>query len=119
MPLHLRATLERLAAVPVAVDAEHQLRRELRESVEDAARAEIRAAARPDRADAGRREHRDDGIGRVRQTADDPVALDDPEPAQRRRQLPHARAELVPRQARGRLSLAQIDAAPHARDARG
>ena len=106
---HLRAPLEALAAVTIAVDAEHQLRRELRESIEHTACAEIRTAARPDRADAGGREHRDHGIGRVRQAADDPVTLDDSQPAQRSREPPHACGELVPGQAGRRLPLAQID----------
>ncbi len=107
--LHLRATRKRLAAVAVAVDAEHELRRELRETVEHAARAEVRAAPRPDRADAGRREHRDDGIRRVRQAADHPVALDDPESSQRRRHSPDARGQLIPRQAGRRPPFAQVD----------
>jgi hypothetical protein len=61
-PLHFRAPVKRLAGVAVAVDAEHQLRCQLREPVEHAARAEIGTAPRPDRADARRREHRDDRI---------------------------------------------------------
>src|ERR1700722_2247191 len=46
------AAIEVLAAVPVAVDRQQHLRLELREAVDDAARAELRRRARPDRAEA-------------------------------------------------------------------
>ena len=95
------AAVERLAAVLVAVDAEQHLRRELREAVEHAARAEIRAAARPDGADAGGREHRDHGFGHVRQVRrrrDRRAAR--PARAAASRAMRTARAELVPGQAR-------------------
>ena len=47
---------------------------ELRKAVEHPGGAEVRTTARPDRADARRREHRDQRLGDVRHVAGDPVA---------------------------------------------
>src|SRR5262245_25421244 len=52
--------IERLSAVAVAVDAEQQLRRELRVTIEYAPRSEVRSTACPHGADARGGEHRDD-----------------------------------------------------------
>ena len=64
----------RLAAVAVAVDGEQHLRLDLAEAVEHALHAEIGRAGRPDRAEAGGREHRDDRLRHVRHEAGDAVA---------------------------------------------
>ena len=102
----LGSPVEPLAAVGVAVDAEQDLRRDLREPVDHAARPEVRRARRPDRAQAGGREHRDQGLGRVRQVGGDPVAVADakrrqpgPDP---RRPPPAARRSSADRRARPR-----------------
>ena len=47
------------------------------EAIDDAARAEIRRAARPARPEAGAGEERDQGLGAVRQVRDDAVAAGD------------------------------------------
>ena len=52
------AAVEVLAAVAVAVDGEQHLRLDLREAVDDAARAEVGRAARPDGAERGACEER-------------------------------------------------------------
>ena len=78
---HLLGAVDGLGAVAVAVDDEQHGRLDLRKAVDHAARAELGRARRPDRADAGGRQERHDGLGDVGQVSGDPVAL------------PHAQAE--------------------------
>ena len=73
------AAVEVPAAVAVAVDREQDLGLDLGEAVDDAGRAEVGRAARPDRADAGRGEEGDDRLRDVREVGDDAVATLDPE----------------------------------------
>ncbi|GAA4992378.1 hypothetical protein GCM10025734_20390 [Kitasatospora paranensis] len=63
-----------LAAVVVPVDGEQDDRLDLLEPVEDAAGAEVGGAGRPDGADGGGREERDDRLRDVREVRADPVA---------------------------------------------
>ena len=72
-PSLLRA-IEVTPAVAVTVDREEDLRLELAEAVDNGARAKVGRAARPDRAEAGRREERNDRFGDVRHVGDDAVA---------------------------------------------
>ena len=107
--LHLGLAVERLAAVLVAVDTEHDLGRQLRVAIQHAAGTEIGTAARPDRADAGRRQHRDDGLRRVRQVGNDAVAGLHTQPgAQLGGQDAHLAAELFPGHARQRRALTEV-----------
>jgi hypothetical protein len=71
---HARQRVDRLAGVGVAVGREQHGRRDLPEAVQHAAHAEIRRARGPDRAETGRSEHGNDGLGRVGQEAADAVA---------------------------------------------
>ena len=93
-----------LAVVGVAVAADEHLRLDLGEPVDHAARAEIRRAGRPDRAQAGRGEEADDRLGDVRQQGRDPVAAADAEPAQAARDARHLLGELPVGQAPGPAS---------------
>ena len=87
------AAVEVLAAVAVAVGREQHLRLDLGEAVDHGRDAELRRAARPDRADARRGQQRDDGLRRVRQVGHHAVAAPDPEPAQpARRSAPPGRS---------------------------
>src|SRR5919202_1837558 len=70
---HLRPVVV-LAAVAVAVHRDKDLRPYLLEAVYDAARAEVRGAAGPDRAYGRDGEQRDDGLGDVRQVGHHPIA---------------------------------------------
>ena len=92
-----RAAVEIAAAVAIAVDGEQHRRLDLGEAVDHRARAEVRRAARPDRAEAGGRQKRRDRLGDVRHVRRDAVAAADAERAQAgldaRRQL----AQLRPR----------------------
>ncbi len=74
--------VEVLAPVPVAVDREQHLRLDLGEAVDHAARPELGRGARPDRADARRREERDQCLGDVRHVGDDAIAAAHAERAQ-------------------------------------
>ena len=74
------AAVDRAVAVAVAADRQQHRRLELREAVDDAARAELGRAARPDRAEARGRRERDERLGDVRQVGDDAVARADAEP---------------------------------------
>ncbi len=65
-------------AVAVAVDGEQEARLDLREAVDDAARAEVGGAARPDRAEARARVEGDGGLEDVGEVRDDAVARADP-----------------------------------------
>ncbi len=71
-----------LAVVGVAVAGDQHLRLDLGEPVDHAARAEVRRARRPDRAQARGGEQADDGLGHVRQQRGHPVTASDPEDAQ-------------------------------------
>ena len=83
-------------AVAIAVDGEQHLGLDLREAVDDRARAEVRRAARPDRADARDGEERRDRLGDVRHVGDDAVARPTPRRAGRRDRR-RQRAQLAPR----------------------
>ena len=99
----------RLAAVPVAVGGEQDLGLDLAEAVEHAAHAEVGRARGPDRAERGRREHRDDGLGAVRQDARDPIARAHADAAQPRGERADLRAQLRERQLAARAVLAGED----------
>ena len=77
-----RGAGELLAVVPVAVAGDEHLRLDLREPVDHAARAEVRRARRPDRAQARGGEQADDRLGHVRQQRRHPVAATDAQRAQ-------------------------------------
>jgi hypothetical protein len=83
-----RASVEVLAAVRIAVDRDQDLGRDLGEAIDQAACPELRGAARPDRAEAGTGQQRDDGLRHVRDHGHDPVAAADaksPQPGRDRR----------------------------------
>ena len=84
------------AAVAVAVDDEHHLRLDLGESVHDARRPEVRRAARPGRAEAGRCEECDQRLGAVGEVGDHPVSRGDPEGLQALANGRHPLAQLAP-----------------------
>ena len=73
-PLQRRRAVEVLAAVAVAVHRQQQLRLDLGEAVDHAAGPELRSRAGPDRADAGRRQERDQRLGDVGHVGDHAVA---------------------------------------------
>ena len=87
-------------AVAVAVDGEQDARLDLREPVDDAPRAEVRRAARPDRAEARARVERDDGLDDVGEVRDDPVARPDSRRAERARRSGASRPRARPRSSR-------------------
>jgi len=68
------AAVGRPVAVGVARDGQQDLRRDLAEAPEDAARAELGGAGRPDRAEARGGQEGDERLGDVRQVGDDAVA---------------------------------------------
>ena len=74
----LRQAVDRLAVVPVAIDADQHLGLDLAEAVEHALDAEIRRGRRPDGAERGGRQHGDQRFRQVGQVAGDAVALADP-----------------------------------------
>src|SRR6185503_2242137 len=76
----LPAAVDLLVAEAVAGDREEDLRLELAEPVEDAPRTELGGARRPDSAEAGGGEERDERLGDVRQICDDAVSPADAEP---------------------------------------
>ena len=65
------------AAVEIAVGGNQDAWLDLTEPIEHALHAEVRRARRPDRADRGRAERRDDRLGQVRHVSGDPVARAD------------------------------------------
>ena len=71
---HLIGPVDRAVAVPVAVDREQHLRLDLAEPVDHAAGAELRRAARPDRAERRGRQERDHRLRHVREVGGHPVA---------------------------------------------
>ncbi len=87
--------VDRLLAVAVAGDRQQQLRLELAEAIDHAARPELGRAGGPDRAEAGRGEEGDQRLGDVRQVGDDPVARADPEALQPRPGPRHLLAQLA------------------------
>ena len=89
--------IKALAGEDVAVDGDQDLRLDLNEAIDDAARTELRGAAGPDRAETCGRQQSDDRLGDVRDDSCDPIAATDtqiPEPGGRRRD---GLAQLVPR----------------------
>ena len=84
-------------AVAVAVDGEQEARLDLREAVDDAARAEVRGAARPDRAEARARVEGDGGLEDVGDVRDDAVAGADPRAGERGGEAARQLLELTPR----------------------
>ena len=70
-----RKRVVRLAVVVIALDREQHLRLDLAEAVEHALCAEVGRAGRPDRAEAGSRQHENDGLGHVRHERRDAVAF--------------------------------------------
>ena len=91
---HALQRIEALARVPVAVRGEQDLGSDLAETIDHAARAEIRRARRPDGAQRGRREHRDHRLRKIGQVARDPVARSDAPGGERLRQPRDVRAQL-------------------------
>ena len=85
-----------LAAIAVAVDRQHHLRLDLREAVDDAAGAEVRRAARPDRAEARGGVEGGDRLGNVGHVGDDAVAAPDAHRLQAGRDAGGLLAQLVP-----------------------
>src|SRR5581483_3676144 len=77
---NLLATVDVLLAPAVAGDREQDLRLELAEPVENAARAELGRTGGPDRTEARAREEGDERLGDVREVGDDAVARADSEP---------------------------------------
>ena len=92
-----RRAVEVAPAIAVAVDCQQHLGLDLREAVHDRARAEIRRAARPDRAEPGGGEERRDGLGDVRHVGGDAVAAADAAGAQARLDAGRQRPQLAPR----------------------
>src|SRR6185436_20296183 len=84
-----RQHVYRLAVVEIAVRGKENARLDLAKAVEHALHAEIGRARRPDRADAGRGEHRDDGAGKIGHVRGDAVARLDAGRAQRLREPRH------------------------------
>ena len=80
----LVSAVDRLRAVPVAVDREHDRRLDLAPPVDHAARAELGRAGREDRAEARGREEQDEGLGDVRRVRHDTVAAAHAQPHQAR-----------------------------------
>ena len=103
----LRA-IEVAPAVAIAVDGEQHRRLDLREAVDHRARAEVRRAARPDRAEPGRGQERRDGLGDVRHVGRDAVAATDAERAQARLDARGDRAQLRPRHLLQRAQLGGV-----------
>ena len=106
---HLVATVERLAAVLVTIDADHHLRGQLRIAVQHTARAEIRPAAGPNGTDAGGGQHGDDRMRRVGQAAHHAIARLDTKAAQGSGEATHLRAQLVPGHFNRSITLVEVD----------
>ncbi len=84
---HFGAPVEILAAIAIAVRREHQLRGNLSEAVDNAGGAKVRRTARPDRADARRREEGDGRFRNIRHVGNDTVSGLDAELAHSRREF--------------------------------
>ncbi len=100
--------VERLAAVLVTVDVEHHFRRELRETIQHAARAEVGSATRPDRPDAGGRQHGDNGLRDVGHVGNHTVTGLHIELAELRGENAYLGAELFPGHGGERRALIEI-----------
>ena len=92
---HLVLAADRLCAVAVAVDRQQHRGLDLAPPVDDAARAELGGARRPDRPQAGGGEEGDDRLGDVREIGRHPIAAADPERAQPGPAPRHVVAQLV------------------------
>jgi hypothetical protein len=92
----LGAAVDVLGSVAVTGDGQQNPGLDLREAVDHRARAELRGAARPDRAEAGRGHGCDHGLRDVRQVGHDPVASPDAELLQPRPGAGDLVAELRP-----------------------
>ena len=79
---HFGAAVDVMVTVAVAAHRQQHARLDLREPVGHTARAELGRARRPDRAEAGGGDERDQRLGDVRQVGDDAVAGADAEPLQ-------------------------------------
>ena len=95
---NLVAAVDRPITESVAAHRKQHRRLELHETVDDAARAELRRTARPDCAEARRRREGDHRLGDVRQIGDDAVAGPDAEPLEARACTCDLVAELRKRQ---------------------
>ena len=104
---HLFAAVDRAVAEAVPADRQQHRGLELREAVDDAARAELGRAARPDRSEARRRRERDQRLGDVRQVGDHAVARADAEPHEAGPCARHLLAELREREL-GRLARLRV-----------
>ncbi len=100
--------VEVLAVVAVAVDAEQDLRLDLREAIDHAGSAEVRRAARPHGADRRGRQEGDQRLGDVRQIGDHAVAALDAQLAERGGRTGHLLAELPPAQLAERAKLRRV-----------
>ena len=108
--LHDRCPVEVLAAVAIAVDGEQHLRFDLRETVDDAAGAELRRRARPDGADRGYGQKGDQRLGDIGHVGNDPIAALHAEGSQPAGRRGDELRELAPAQL---IELAQLRAVQH------
>ena len=88
--VHDRREVEFLALAIGDVGREHEPRAAGLNTFAERARTEAGEDDRVDRADADRREHQHDGLGRGRHVDRQPIAFAEAEPAQRRRRARHA-----------------------------
>jgi hypothetical protein len=95
---HLLAAVDVLVAVAVPGHGQEHGRLDLPEAVDDATGAELRSAAGPHRAEAGRGQKRYERLRDVGEIRHDPVAAADTEPAQSRTSSSHLVAQLIPGQ---------------------
>ena len=93
----LRALVERLSRVDVALGRQQDPRLDLAEPIEHALHAKIWRARRPYRANRRGAEHGDDGLGDIGEVGGDPVARLDPLRAKRRGKRGGLGAQLPPR----------------------
>ena len=105
---HPLVAVEVLAAVAVALGGDQDLRLDLLEPVHHGRRAELRCAARPDRADARTREKRHHRLRHVRHVGRHAVAALHPEPPQPGGAACHLVGELVPAELGQRLRLRRV-----------
>jgi hypothetical protein len=91
--------VDRLAVVPVGVNAEQDLGFDLPETVEHALDPKVGRGGRPDRPERGGGEHRDQRLWHVRQIGGDAIPLADPGGLQGLRAARDLRVELAMREA--------------------
>ena len=96
---HLGHRIDGLAVVEIAVPGEQNLRLGLAETVEHALHAEIGRGRGEDRADAGSRQHRYQGLGQVGHVGRDAIAGHHTQAPQGRGQARHFQVELAMRHA--------------------